>query len=93
MPTCVPVVLPCNCLLGGGSAALLAACGGNGGSAGVGGIPGGGSGFPQGVFSGDPTARSVVLSTRVVPEDGGSVVEVTLDWLSASSNLTIWLST
>ncbi len=73
----------------GGGAALLAACGGNGGSAGVGVIPGGRSGFPQGVFSGDPTARSVVLSTRVVPEDGGSIVEVTLQIASDEGFTTI----
>lgn len=73
----------------GGGAALLAACGGNGGSSSVGVIPGGRSGFPQGVFSGDPTARSVVLSTRVVPEDGGSVVDVTLQIASDEGFTTI----
>lgn len=62
----------------GGGAAVLAACGGNGGSSSVGLVPGGRSGFPQGVFSGDPTASGAVLSTRVVPEDGAATFAVTL---------------
>ncbi len=73
----------------GGGAAVLAACGGNGGSAGIGVIPGGRSGFPQGVFSGDPTARGAVLSTRVVPEDGGATVGVTLQIASDQAFTTV----
>lgn len=61
----------------GGGAALLAACTSSGSSTTV--VPSGGSTrFPQGVFSGDPTATSAVLSTRVLPAGNPETISLKL---------------